>query len=116
MKTSSAKAKGRRACQEVKEAFHEWAPDLKDDDIIVTPSGVPGEDLRLSPAARDIYPYVVECKNVEKLNVHEAYQQAAQHWIKRGMNESEYPLLAFKKNRSDLFVMLSLKDFLKLTR
>lgn len=115
MRTSSAKAKGRRACSELKDLLHGYAPDLKNDDIIVTPSGVPGEDLRLSPAARDKYPYVFECKNVESLNVHQAYNQAAEHWQKRGANPQEFPVLAFKKNRTDLFVMLKAEHFLKLT-
>lgn len=115
MKTSSAKAKGRRAASELKDKLHAWAPDLKHDDIVVTPSGVPGEDLKLSPAAREKYPYVFEVKNVEALNVHQAYQQAVQHWVKRGMSEQEYPLLAFKKNRTEMCVMLTLDHFLKLT-
>lgn len=116
MRASSAKAKGRRACQELKADLHSWAPDLRPDDIQVTSSGAPGEDLKLSPAARDIYPFVFEVKNVEKLNVHEAYQQAVQHWVKRGMKAEEYPILAFKKNKTPMSVMLSLEHFLKLTR
>ena len=116
MLTSSCKAKGRRAAQELKEALLEWAPDLSNDDIIVTSSGETGEDLKLSPKAREIYPYVVECKNVEKLNVHEAYAQAVEHWQKRGSKKEEFPILAFKKNKTDMKVVLSLEHFLKLTR
>lgn len=116
MKTSSAKAKGRRAASELRDLLLAWAPDLKPDDIAITSSGETGEDLKLSPQAREVYPYVFECKNVEKINVHEAYAQAVQHWQKRGKQAQEFPVLAFKKNRTDLFVMLSMEHFLKLTR
>lgn len=116
MKTSSAKAKGRRAAQELKEALLEWAPDLCSDDIVVTSAGDTGEDLKLSPRAREIYPYVVECKNVEKLNVHEAYEQAVEHWQKRGCKSGEFPILAFKRNKTDMKIVVSLEHFLKLTR
>lgn len=116
MKTASAKAKGRRCAAELRDTLLEWAPDLKPDDIVVTSSGDTGEDLKLSPAARAVYPYVVECKNVEKLNVHEAYAQAVSHWQSRGSNKEEFPVLFFKRNHTDMKVVLSLEHFLKLTR
>lgn len=116
MKTSSAKAKGRRAAQELKDTLLEWAPDISGEDIIITSSGETGEDLKLSPKAREVYPYVFECKNVEKLNVHEAYAQAVEHWQKRGAKKEEFPILAFKRNHAEIKVVLSLEHFLKLTR
>lgn len=116
MTPSSAKAKGRRAAAELKEALLEWAPDLKPDDIVVTSSGDTGEDLKLSPAAREIYPYVFECKNVESLNVHKAYEQAVEHWQKRGSKKEEFPILAFKRNKTDMKIVVSLEHFLRLTR
>lgn len=116
MKTSSAKAKGRRAAAELKEALLSWAPDLVSDDIVVTSSGDTGEDLKLSPRAREVYPYVFECKNVESLNVHAAYDQAVEHWQKRGAKKEEFPILAFKRNHTDMKIVLTLEHFLKLTR
>ena len=38
--------------------------------------GAGGEDLIMARAARQMFPFSVECKNVEKLNVWEAYEQA----------------------------------------
>ena len=113
MKTSSCKAKGRRAAQETKDMLLKYAPDLKPDDILVTSSGVTGEDLVLSPAAQEIMPYTFECKNVEKLNVWDGLKQAASHALKK---PQAIPLLVFRRNRSDLYVALKLEDFLKLTR
>lgn len=116
MNVSSAKAKGRRCSAEVRELLLEWAPDLKPDDIVVTSSGETGEDLKLSPAAREVYPYVAECKNVEKLNIHEANQQAVAHWQKRGCKTEEFPIVFYKRNRTDIFVSIKLEHYLKLTR
>jgi hypothetical protein len=113
MKTSSAKAKGRRLCQAVAEKLLTWAPDLKPDDIYVTPSGVTGEDLKLSPAAREIYPYAVECKNQESLNIWSALEQSRTH-VK---NPDVTPLVVFTRNREGReYVALELEHFLKLTR
>lgn len=115
MRASSAKAKGRRASVEVKELLHLYAPDLRPDDIIVTPSGVCGEDVLLSPAARALYPFTIECKNQEKLNIWDALKQAESH-LKKRTEELCVPLLFFKRNRSKLFVALDAELFLKLVR
>lgn len=116
MNTASCKAKGRRCAAEVREMLLEYAPDLKPDDIVITSSGDTGEDLKLSPAAREVYPYVAECKNVESLNVHKANAQAIEHWVKRGCKNEEFPIVFYKKNRTDIFVSIKLEHYLKLTR
>ena len=116
MTPSSCKSKGRRAAAEVKELLLEWCPDLQPDDIIVTSSGVTGEDLQLSPKAREVYPYIIEAKNVEKINIHQANEQAVSHWQKRGSKPNEFPIVCYKRNRTDLYVSIKLEHFLKLTR
>lgn len=110
MKASSAKAKGRRCCQDAKEALLAHSPQLKDDDIQVRSSGANGEDLMFSPFAREIYPFSIECKNSEKINVWAAYDQACSNC------KEHTPILIFKRNRSKLMVSLTLDDFLKLTK
>lgn len=117
MKTSSCKAKGRRACQEVRELLLQYAQDLKPDDIRVTSSGCTGEDLLLSPAAQEIYPLAIECKNQEALNVWSALKQAESH-----SNQEEIaavkrlPILFFRRNHSSLYVAMQAEHFLKLVR
>ncbi len=112
MRTSSCKAKGRRACAEAKELLERYAPHLKPGDIRITSSGAQGEDLQLSPAAAEVYPFAIECKNVEKLNIWGALDQAQRHADKA--KESHLPLLIFRRNRSRLFVALEAEAFLKL--
>ena len=109
MRTSSAKAKGRRACQDVQTLLYKYAPQLLPGDIEVTSSGVTGEDLKLSPAARQQYPFVIECKNQEKINIWASIDQAKTH-VKGDL----IPLLFFKRNRSDLMVCLPAEEFFKL--
>jgi len=79
MKTSSAKAKGRRLAQWVKDVLIGFAPFLKDGDIIVTSSGTTGEDVVLSPRAREVYPVQIECKNHKAFAVYSDYDQAVSH-------------------------------------
>jgi len=108
MKTSSAKAKGRRAAQKAKQMMLDAVPELEDDDIIVTSSGTTGEDLMLSPHARSYLPFTVECKNVEKLNIWQAYAQACTH------SKDYVPLVVFKRNHSKLLCTLEFEELLKL--
>ena len=70
--------------------------------------GESGEDIILSPAARDLIPYSFECKNQERLNIWESLSQAED-------NSGDYtPILVFKRNRSDTYVTLELEEFLNL--
>jgi len=110
MKTSSAKAKGRHCAREVKDKLLEWAPNLEERDFVITSSGETGPDLKLSPRASETYPFVVECKNVEKFNVWKALEQNEKH-------EGEgYPILFFKRNNSKLYACMEIDNFLKLVR
>jgi hypothetical protein len=115
LKTSSCKAKGRRCAQEAKALLHAHAPTLEDGDIIVTPSGVTGPDLLLSPAAAKIYNFATECKNVESLNIWKAYEQAEAHAVSV-KHRTATPIVFFKRNRSKLLVCISAEDFVRLTR
>ena len=80
----------------------------REDDAIVTSSSVNGEDLRLSPLARADFPYSIEGKNQEKLNIFKALEQAEK-------NAGNYrPIVVFSKNRTEIYVALKLKHFLEL--
>jgi len=102
LKTSSAKSKGRRASAEIKELLLKHCQALTDGDIVVTPSGVTGPDLHLSPFASAHYPLKIEAKNVEKLNIWAAIRQCEAH-----DGEGE-PVLFFKRNRTKLKMKASL--------
>ena len=108
MKTSSAKAKGRRLQQKVRDLLLETFTELEPDDIRSTSMGVSGEDLQLSPAARKLIPFAIECKNQEKLNVWDSLKQAEE-------NSGDYsPVLIFKRNRSKTYAVLEIEKFIEL--
>lgn len=107
LKTSSAKDKGRRLQQWVVEQLLKWST-LKEDDVTSRSMGARGEDILMSPAARRIYPFSIECKNVEKLNVWEAYEQA-------GANAKGHePIVVIKKNYAKPLVVLDAEYFFAL--
>lgn len=64
MKTSSAKAKGRKlqqfTAQLIQKIFN-----LKDGDVESQPMGSAGVDIRMAAIARDVLPISIECKNMK---------------------------------------------------
>jgi len=111
MKPSSCKAKGRRFQQEIRSDLIKHLG-INEGDILSTAMGQSGCDLYLSPAARTVFPYAVECKNVERLNVWEAWQQCHLNAGKVGMT----PLLLITKNRSERLAVLRWDDLLGMQR
>ena len=110
MKTASAKNKGRRASQEIKELLLKYSKDLQDEDFIVTPSGVTGPDVHLSPAAKKQFPIVIEAKNQESISIWAALEQAKSHQ----KLDAEVPVLFFRRNRSELYACLPADDFVRI--
>lgn len=110
MKPASAKAKGRRHQQSVRDKFLGAAPELDSKDIRSVPMGVSGEDLWMSPKAEEIYPYSVECKMVEKLNIWQAIKQSELEAKKHG----KVPLVAFSKNKEETYIAIPIENFLEI--
>lgn len=109
MTPASAKSKGRRLQQHVRDLLLELFPELEPDDVKSTGMGQQGEDIMLSPAARRFIPFQIECKNKAASQVHTYYSQAKEH----GTHE---PLVVVKKDRDIPLAVLSLESFLKLLR
>jgi len=108
MKTSSAKAKGRKLQQEVRDMLLGRSVSLTTDDIRSTSMGAGGEDILFSTAARETFPWTIECKAQENLSVWAAYAQAEEN------NPGDYePIVFFKRNRSKTFVMLDAEYFVR---
>ena len=80
--------------------------DLEADDVFSRSMGASGEDVMLSPRARVLFPYSVECKNVEKLNIWQAYKQASD-------NSGGYePCVFFKRNHHKPLVVVDAEHFI----
>jgi hypothetical protein len=108
MRTSSAKAKGRKLQAYVRNKLLELYPQLTENDIRSVPSGTQGEDIQLSEKAREVIPLSIECKNQEKLAIWAALKQSESE------NRDLTPLLVFKRNRSEVYCALKFEDFLKI--
>ena len=65
MKTSSAKAKGRKLQQWMRNLLIEKL-DVHPEDIESRSMGAGGEDLIMARAAREKFPLSIECKNKQK--------------------------------------------------
>ena len=109
MKTRSAKNKGKRLQNSVRDILLEtFKEQLEPDDIKSTTMGESGEDIQLSPAARKIIPFAFECKNQEKLNIWSSLEQAEDNAGKH------IPLLVFKRNRSKTYISMEINDLIKI--
>ena len=107
MKTSSAKAKGRNLQKWFRTLLIEKL-NIHPEDIESRSMGAGGEDLIMARAARQKFPFSIECKNVEKLNVWEAYNQA-----KENSNNYE-PIVVMKKNHKKPLVVVDAEFFVGL--
>ncbi len=107
MKTQSAKAKGRR--------LQQWFRDLLIEKLSVHPEdiesrsmGAGGEDLIMARAAREKFPYSIECKNQESINIWKSYEQAKD-------NSGDYePIVVIKRNNTKPLVLVDADYFVSL--
>jgi hypothetical protein len=94
LKPSSAKAKGRRLQNNVADLIRE-AGFLADPDVRPAIMGETGMDVKLSTEARGFWPYAMELKNTERLNIWSAIAQASAH----AEREQLKPMVVFSRNR-----------------
>ena len=107
MKTQSAKAKGRRLQQWFRDLLIEKL-DIHPEDIESRSMGAGGEDLIMARAARQRFPYSIECKNQESINVWKSYEQAQE-------NSKDYePVVVLKSNNTKPLVLVDAEYFVKL--
>ena len=109
MKPQSAKSKGRRLQQKVAASILHAFPHLQEDDCFSTSMGANGEDVRMSPLARESVPPSIECKCQEKLNVWSCLEQANSNCPKDAT-----PCLVFSRNRANTYAVVPWDFLLKL--
>lgn len=109
MKPASAKSKGRILQQLVRDKILALHPTLEADDVKSTSMGAGGEDVQLSPAARKLFPYSVECKSRAAFPAY-AWLDQAKHNAPKGTE----PIVVIKKNYSKPIVLMDLDYFFSL--
>ena len=107
MKTSSAKAKGRKLQQWFANVLVETLG-LDSEDLESRPMGSQGEDIILGRQSRDVFPFSIECKNQEAVNVWKAYEQASENC------KGYEPLVVIKRNRHKPLVVIDAEKFVQL--
>ena len=108
MKPQSAKQKGRKLQQYVRDLILKYSPSLEPDDVKSTSMGANGEDVQLSPAARKQYPVSIECKSRASFAFYKDYDQAISNCPK----DAE-PLLVAKANHRSPVVIVDAGWFFK---
>ena len=107
MKTSSAKQKGRKLQQWVRDKLIEELG-VHPEDIESRSMGAGGEDLIMARAARKKFPYSIECKNQESINVWKSYEQAEE-------NSGDYePIVVLKRNNTKPLILVYADYFVRL--
>ena len=109
IKVSSAKAKGRRLQQWVRDYLHSNLKGIEKDDVTSTPSGVNGPDIGLSPLARKLFPWTVECKSRSSFSIYSALEQAEKNLIK-----GTKPVAILKGDRKRPMALLYAEDLMEI--
>jgi len=92
----------------VRDILRELYPQLHEDDIKSQTMGMGGEDIVLSPAARELIPFSFECKNQETLPLWKSLAQAEDN------SKGRDPVLVIKRNRSGVYAVIQFDVFTKL--
>jgi len=116
IKASSAKAKGRElqklVCRKISKLLN-LSYDQSDDNCLIhsREMGQAGSDVVLRGEAFNRFPFDIECKRTEKLNIYKAIKQGKVN-TKKGRNY----LVVHKKNRTDPIAILDLDVFMKILK
>lgn len=113
MKTQSAKQKGRKLQQYVRDKITDLLKPygVVAEDVKSTSMGAQGEDIQLSPFAKKLLPVSVECKSHKSMAVYNYYEQA-----KSNAKATEQPVLVIKVNNKPPLVVVGLDYYLYLEK
>lgn len=114
IKISSAKAKGRKGQQMVRDWLLGLFPDLEPDDVVSTSMGASGADICLSPAARKLIPYAWEVKSCAKATIQTNFDQASRHAAKSPSKAT--PIVVTKVDRKPALATIELSHLEELWR
>jgi hypothetical protein len=108
--SKSRKAKGRILQNLVREILVDLG--IPEVDVLSTPMGLAGCDILLSKSARELFPFGVECKSQEAIQIWAALEQCEENARK----EALIPALVFKRARTHPWVAIPLGDFVQMVK
>ena len=107
----AAKAKGRGFQQKVRdriiEAYKEYG--VVADDVKSTAMGQGGEDVQLSPFARQLFNYSVECKKHKSFAIYKPYEQC-----KTNAPTGAEPIVFIEGDRKKPLAVMDMEHFFKM--
>ncbi|MEM1973249.1 MAG: hypothetical protein QXN68_00505 [Thermoplasmata archaeon] len=109
MNIRTKKQKSKRLQEYVVNLILKTYPELTEDDVRSTYSSVPGPDILLSSRAKQLFPFDVECKNHERINLYKFWEQ-----LKKRSSGTELPLLVVKSNHKEVLFVMDEKTFIYL--
>ena len=106
----SAKAKGRLGQQEVRDTILKTFTHLTPDDVRSTAMGQNGDDIQLSPKAREVLPLSIEVKRRKDFaTLYNYYDQAKQ--------EGQYePVVFLRGDRKEWLTVVSMDHYMSLLK
>jgi len=112
MKTQSAKQKGRKLQQYVRDKICEILKPygVVAEDVKSTAMGQSGIDVQLSPFAKSFLPIAVECKSHKSMAIYGLYAQAEEY-----KTQGE-PVLVVKANHKKPLAVIDLEYYLQLEK
>lgn len=111
MTPQSAKAKGRKLQQLIRDEILTTFPELSKDDVESTSMGVAGKDIKLSSAAKKRFPYSVEAKFRASISIYEYWEQAV-----KNTDKGTTPLLVIKANYKDPLAVIPLSHLMEIIK
>ena len=106
MKPRSAKNKGKRLQNLVRDEVLKAFPELTTRDVQSTTMGEAGADIKLSQKAFSLFPYETECKNLAKVVVYK--------WFEQRIPKEGNVLLVVKANQKEPLAIITLAHFMEL--
>lgn len=106
----SAKAKGRVGQQEVRDSLLKAFPELHPDDVKSQIMGVNGEDIVLSPRAREVLPLSIEVKRRRDFKT--MYQ-----YLSQAVQDGKYePVVFLRGDRQEWLALCKADYFMELLK
>ncbi len=104
------KRKGNKLQRQVVKAILDFFPSLSKEDVISCPPSVHGVDIILSDKAKEVFPYQIECKNLERMKyLWDMYEYA------ENIKGEGKTVLITKRNQKPPLVVMHYADWLELT-
>lgn len=110
VKPKSAIQKGKAFMKHVVELLRHRAPHLGENEIRIGAPGVKSHDIWMTDKACEYYPFTIECKWQESLNIWACLDQAEA----QNKRADRSAVLFFKRSRSDVYVAMKANEFLNL--